>query len=246
MRRSCFVFAAMFVTCAAGAVSAQTDPLSPLQIAVACAPPPSNDGPPPEALRIIGAQDSVPRDLFSSRDLLVIDGGTNAGVELGHEFFIRRTITFGNKVPRGAKTLGWVRVVAVNDSTAIAIVNHACGGIGIGDYLEPFEAPVVSADFEKDEAPGQPDFSNLGHVVAGSEDRMAVGAGDFVLIDWGQAQGLTVGSRVAIYRDLGVNGLPLASIGEGVVVSTSSTMALTRLTRTRDAVYGGDFIAVRK
>ena len=76
--------------------------------------------PPAEALRIIGSQDAMPRSLFGDRDLLVISGGTSAGVQLGQQFFIRRTMTFGgNKISRGAKTLGWLRVVAVNESTAI-------------------------------------------------------------------------------------------------------------------------------
>ena len=43
-----------------------------------------------------------------------------------------------------------------------------------------------------------------------------------MLIDWGQEQGLTPGARFAIYRDVGVAGVPLASVGEGVVISTSS------------------------
>jgi hypothetical protein len=168
-------------------------------------------------------------------------------VQLGQQFFVRRTVHFGaSRQGRGTKTLGWVRVVAVNESTAIASVDHVCGGIVLGDYLEPFVAPVLPADVDRDETPGQPDFTTLGHIVVGDEDRTTVGAGDFVLIDWGSQQGLTAGARFAIYRDVGVDGLPLASVGEGVVISVGSAMALTRLTRTRDAVFSGDYIALRK
>lgn len=243
-----FVFAAIFVTCAAGSAFAQVDrPLSPLALAVACAPPPTFDAPEAPLLRIIGSQDSVARSLFGDRDLLVIGGGTSAGVQLGQQFFIRRAITHGTSpIAHGARTLGWLRVVAVNQTTAIAIVDHLCNAIVTTDYLEPFVEPVVSADFERDETPGQPDFSNLGHIVAGNEGRMTVGVGDFALIDWGQAQGLEPGARFAIYRDIRVTGMPLASVGEGVVVSTSHKMALTRVTRARDAVYSGDYIALRK
>lgn len=249
MRYSTLVLAAMLVTGAAGVASAQPGEaaMSPLAIAVACAPPPSLDGAPPHALRIIGAQDSMPRRLFGNRDLLVISGGTTAGLQLGQQFFVRRTMTFGgNRVSRGAKTLGWVRVVAVNESTAIGLVDHICGGIVLDDYLEPFVAPQVSADFEKDETRGQPDFSTLGRIVVGNEDRAAVGPGEYALIDWGTNQGLAAGARFSIYRDVGVNRLPLASVGEGVVISTSATMALTRVTRARDAVYAGDYIALRR
>lgn len=248
MRRSHLILAAMFVTCAASAAYAQTgDTLSPLEMAVACAPPPSSDNAPADALRIIGSQDAVPRSLFGNRDLLVIGGGTSAGVQLGQQFFVRRTIHFGaSQRGRGTKTLGWVRVVAVNESTAIATVDHVCGGMVVGDYLGPFVAPVLPANIERDEAPGQPDFTTLRHIVVGNEDRTSVGAGDFVLIDWGTEQGLTAGARFAIYRDVGVSGLPLASVGEGVVISTGSAMALTRITRSRDAVFSGDYVALRR
>ena len=55
-----------------------------------------------------------------------------------------------------------------------------------------------------------------------------------------------MGARFAISRDVRVGGLPLASVGEGVVISTGSAMALTRITRARDAVFSGDYIALRR
>jgi hypothetical protein len=249
MRRGTLVIAAIFLTCTATAARAQPagDGLSPFAIAVACAPPPSFDDVPSHALRVLGSQDSMPRALFGNRDLLVVSGGTAAGVQLGQEFFIRRQIRSGGRwAQRGAMTLGWLRVVAVNDTSAVGLVDHVCSGIVADDYLEPFAIPDVSAAFEKNETAGEPDFGVLGHIVAGNENRETVGTGDLVLIDWGQDQGLTPGSRFAIYRDVGVGRLPLASIGEGVVISTSGKMALTRVTRARDVVYSGDYIALRK
>jgi hypothetical protein len=249
MQRSALVLATLLVACAAGSADAQSvsGTLSSAAIAVACAPPPSLDPAPADALRIVGSQDGVPRSLFGDRDLLVLSGGTSAGLQIGQQFFIRRTLTFGgNKISRGAKTLGWVRIVAVNDSTAIGSVDHVCGAILTGDYLEPFVLLEAPAATERDETPGQPDFTTLGHIMAGNEDRAMVGPGDFALIDWGQNQGLMPGSRFAIYRDVGIAGLPLASIGEGVVISAGSAMALTRVTRASDAVYSGDYIALRR
>ena len=246
MRRSCPLLAALFIAFSAAVASAQPGdvPLSPLEIATACAPPPSLDDAPPHALRIIGSQDTTPRALFGDRDLLVINGGTSAGVQLGQQFFIRRTMTFGgNRVSRGAKTLGWMRVVAVNESTAIALIDHVCGGIVINDYLAPFVVPQIPSAAESNETAGQPDFNALGHIVVGNEDRQTVAGGDFVLIDWGRAPAPAAGARFGIYRDVGVNGVPLASVGEGVVISVGSNMALTRVTRARDAAISGDVVA---
>ncbi len=245
----------------AGVAGAQIEStaFSPLQVAVACAPPPSVEGPPSNPLHVVGAQDTVPRALFGARDLLVIDGGTSSGVLLGQRFFVRRGNRFGAGDPartRGARTLGWIRVVAVNESTAIATVDHICAAIVKMDYLEPFVAPVLPAGADRDETPGEPDFTSLGRVLTGNEDRSTGGAGDFMLIDRGSDQGVMPGSRFAVYRDIGSAAMyrdgggavavPLASVGEAIVITTSATIALTRITRARDAVITGDYVVPRK
>jgi hypothetical protein len=40
--------------------------------------------------------------------------------------------------------------------------------------------------------------------------------------------------------------MPLASVGEAVVLSTGKTLALTKITRARDAVLSGDYVAPRR
>jgi len=250
MRSGTFVLTAAFVTLMAGAVGAQTDtPLTPTQIAIGCAPRPSLDGPPHDARHVIGGQDTVPKSVFGNRDLLVVDGGTQAGIQLGQQFFVRRQSRYAMPgYVRGhmATTEGWIRIVAVNESTAIATVDRACGVITAGDFLEPFVIPVAPPDAGRDERVGEPDFTTLARVVVGNEDRRSAAPGDFVLIDPGDQHGLTAGARFAIYRDVGINGMPLASIGDGIVIATGNSVALTRITRARDAVISGDYVAIRK
>jgi len=151
------LLAAAFVLVAAmdGAAQAPAE-LSQLEIAVACAPPPTFDLP-GEPLRIIGAQDTIPRSEYGTRDLLVVSGGTAAGVQLGQQFYVRRANRFGldsTAQRRGSKTGGWIRIVAVNESTAIASFEHICNTVGQGDYLEPFVTPVIPSGADRDEAPG--------------------------------------------------------------------------------------------
>jgi hypothetical protein len=223
--------------------------LSPLETAVACAAPLTTDNPAADTPRIIGAQDTTARALYGPRDLLVVSAGTGSGLQLGQQFFVRRANRFGSPHDRrwqGARTLGWVRLVAVNDSTAIAAVDHGCDVISEGDYLEPFTAPVVPADVERDVPAGDPDFTAIGRVLAGLEDRQSAGPGGFVIIDRGTDQGVTAGARFAIYRDIGSAGMPLAAVGEAVVLSTGKTLALTKITRSRDAVLSGDYVAPRR
>jgi hypothetical protein len=246
MRRSSFVLAAIVLLSAAVAASAQTgSTLSSLEVLTACAPPLTTDGPHP--LRIVGSQDTTPRSLFGNRDLLVVGGGTGAGVQVGQQYFVRRDEPLApSGLDRGAKTLGWVSIVAVNETTAIAIVDQVCNGILVTDYLEPFAPPALPADAGRTDTPGQPDFAALARIVRGTEDRMTLGGGDFALIDWGAERGLMPGTRFAIYRDVGFRGLPMVSVGEGVVISTGHETALTRITRARDAVFGGDYVVIRR
>jgi hypothetical protein len=261
MRRTRVVVTAGIVTAWLGATtSAQTQPgvtseLSPLQVAVACAPPASMSGEPAHALHVIGAQDTTSRQLLGARDLLIVGGGTKAGVQLGQTFFVRREMRFGTaygvrsskqRAAPGARTVAWIRIVAVNDSTAIALVEGGCGDILTDDYLEPFVAPVIPDGADRDVTSGEPDFTSLGRVLAGNEDRTVAGAGDFMLIDRGSAQGAAPGARYAVYRDVKASGLPLASIGELVVISTGPDTSLARITRARDAVFTGDYIAQRR
>jgi hypothetical protein len=241
----------MLAALAARPVAAQTEtaPLSTMETAVACAGPMLAEAPSPRALRVIGAQDSSPRALYGPRDLLVIGGGSGAGLQLGQQFFVRRANRFGAPPDRrwqGVRTLGWIRVVAINDSTAIASIDHICDAIAQGDYLEPYVAPVVPADSEGDSPVGDPDFGALGRVLSAADDRQSAAAGEFVLIDRGTDQGVKPGERYAIYRDVGAAGLPLAAVGETVVLTVGKSMALTRITLARDAIMRGDYVAPRR
>jgi len=127
MRSSIVVVATVVLAVTSGVCSAQTDrQFTPLELAAGCAPPPTLDGVPNGAPRVIGSQDTVPRRLFGSRDLLVVDAGTKGGMELGQQFFVRRQSRYAmapDAKGRSATTVGWVRVVAVNESTSIAVVS---------------------------------------------------------------------------------------------------------------------------
>ena len=250
MRSVNFVLAAALVAASAGVSSAQPDrTFTPLELAAGCAPPATLSGTPANAPRVIGSQDTTAKRLFGSRDLLVVDAGTKGGLELGQQFFVRRPSRFGmgyDGRARGATTVGWVRVVAVNESTAIATVDQACGGIIAGDYLEKFAAPVLPANADRDDRSGEPDFAEMARVVIGNEDRLSVGIGDFTLIDRGSDKGLTPGVRFSVYRDVRVPGMPLANVGEGIVIATGEGVSVTRITGARDAVVSGDYVAIRK
>ncbi len=261
-----FALVALLSLAAAPARAADVPDLSPLQMAAACAPPPTTAPPPAGALRIAGAHAPEPHAQFGRSDLVVIDGGSDRGVAVDARYFVRRAISFGSagslvpgasaSAPRPIHTAGWVRVVAVNDRTAIAAVEHACGAIEQGDFLESFAAPALPPGADRDDTSAAPDFSVRSRLLFGDMDKLTGGPGDFMMIDRGAGAGVTPGTRFAVYRDINPEApglypaaaqpLPLAPIGELIAVSVGPEMTVVRITAARDALRRGDLAVQRK
>jgi hypothetical protein len=226
----------------------QTPEMSGAQLAQACAPPPTVSVTPASSVHLVGGQDTVDRWLYGTGELVVLSGGADAGLSIDQRYFLRRPVLFGgygvdmSKVLTMAQTSGWVRIVAVNSGTAIARVEMACTGVLAGDYIEPFAEPEP---VDEHAAVGEADFSSLGRVLFGQRESWIGGPGDFMMIDRGRNQGATPGARFAIYRNLRVPGLPLVSVGEGIVVSASEGRAMMKILSSRSAVESGDFVARR-
>jgi hypothetical protein len=123
MRLLCrVVLPAALVTSVAGPAGARTQAqttgapaavMTPLEIAVDCAPMPTLETPTGKVLRVIGAHDVVARSEFGNGDMLVLDGGSGAGVQPGQQYYVRHANRFGmydsTKPPhQGARTGGWV------------------------------------------------------------------------------------------------------------------------------------------
>ena len=235
-----FAVAFAFMTSTAAAQNA-------LQLAAGCAPRAAALPPPIDALRLIGLQDSVARQLAGPGDLVIIGGGRARGVALGQQFFVRRPTRGANR--RGlhaVTTSGWIRVVAVDDTTAIALVDFACDGLLTGDRLEAYVAPALPPDTNRTDTQGELDFSAPGRLLFGDNERTAGATGDFMVTDIGETRGAAPGMRFAIYRNVNVPGLPLAVVGEAIVVFADPETSVVRLTRTRDAIYSGDLLIPRR
>jgi hypothetical protein len=251
-RWACVVAALMWsVPFVASAAHAQStaDVASSVRAALACAPPAEVEVPALDAPRVLGTPDAVGQLTYSARDLIVVGSGTEAGLQLGQQFFIRRPIRFGGSSsapPVGTATVGWLRIVAVNESTAIASVDHTCDAILQYDYLVPYVEPALPPDDGRDAAEGELDFSSLSHVVGGTDSRQTGSAGDFMIMDRGSDQGLVLGARFAIYRAPRLRTIPLVAIGEATVMRMGATRSIVRITQTRDVVLSGDYLVPRK
>jgi hypothetical protein len=222
-----------------------TDPQT---LALACAPS-LVAGAPVTPMHVTGGQSTLKRVSHAPGDLVTINAGSANGIEIGQEYYVRRlqrdkgTAT-GRKMPTVVRTVGWLRVWAVDrPDMALATVTHACETIDIGDYLEPFslpQMPVVSTGHLK------PEKDNYGRIMVGVDRRQAFAKGDFFVLDRGSAQGITPGSRFVVFRDRLQHQNFLFDLGEAVAVDVKETSATLQVTLSRDALFVGDYVAMRK
>lgn len=230
---------------------------------IACAPslaPEKRDKNSDPPLRIIGVQDPAIREMFGPGDTLVINAGSNAGLQAGQRFFVRRVIpavTMTGPTPRATlHTVGWVQVLGVDTMLSTVTVVHACDGILFDDYLEPYVAPMIAAQ----PMPGSmPQYENMGHIVTGIEGLFNVAPGYVTMIDRGSNSGVVLGQRYIVFRSkrnesmdqtgrskafvAAASNPPLVQVGEVLVIAVRPEDATVRVVSSRDAISNGDLIA---
>jgi hypothetical protein len=203
----------------------------------------------PDAPKIIAVQDGNAslRTAFADPDVLTLDRGTAAGVQVGQQFFVRR-VTKGPtrqeitpRTPGALHTAAWITVTAADERYALAKVVRACDVIRPGDHLEPFAAPVLPTALGPNGTPGYPDMAKI---MFGTDLRQSFGNGDMFAIDRGSSKGLSAGTRVVFYRDIRRGG-PLVEVGEGVAVAVTADTATVAATTVKDSLRSGDWVAIR-
>jgi hypothetical protein len=228
---------------------------------IACAPTLTTQ--PAGGLHVVGSQDAVIKNMLGPGDILVVSGGSNEGLQPGQQFFVRRNVlTFGKKGPTPLQpvtvhTAGWVQILGVDTAVATATVVHACDGILLDDYLEPFTPPMIAARV----VPGNtPQYANMGHILAGDEAFENVAYTSHTInIDRGSDSGVVLGQRYLVFRDKrgmlnespeyskayrgSAHQLPLVEVGEVVVVAVRPDYSTVEVVMAKDAISGGDFIA---
>ena len=190
-------------------------------------------------LTLLGSQDGTTRFYYGPRDTLVIGGGSERGVQVGQEFFVRR-VSSGPLVLRPIlETVGWVRITAVDRAAAIAQVVEMCDGIKLGDFLHPATWP----DLPPIAPAGEPDYAAYGTILYAPDTRGTIGTREYVVIDIGAAHGLAAGQQLTVFRAaLGDFG-PVTEIAQALAVLVEDDHATVRLTSARNAVQLGDRIA---
>jgi hypothetical protein len=188
-------------------------------------------------------------DMFTG-DIVYLNGGSKQGLTAGSLFTIvgpERPVVhpvtaelFGSFY----QYRGRVRVLSVQEDTAIAEIVHSCDAVLVGDRLRPYEPepvplgritpmrPVnlpVAADKLKD-APA---------IIYSRDEIISLGQDHVVFIDRGSDQNVTPGDVFTIYR-ANDRGLPPLLLGELAVLSVAKRSAMAKITESRYTIFLGD------
>ena len=214
---------------------------------LACAPGLTHEAP-PTPLRITGSQESVVHRSFAPGDLIVVNAGTDNGIDVGQEYFARRTVPLEHRPisrdnPTTIRTSGWIRIYAVDREMSLATITFVCDSVELNDYLEPFvpsDIPDISTNLQEAQR------GNYGHILTGSDNRTIFGNRDYFIVDRGSDHGVTVGAQFVVYRDKRQPDTFLFELGEAVAVEVKPDTSTLRATLSRDAFMSGDYVALRK
>jgi hypothetical protein len=183
-------------------------------------------------------------------DIVYLSGGARQGLAPGSVFTIvageRPVVHPVTAMAFGSfyKYVGRLRVLSVQEDTAIAEIVHSCDPVQLGDRLRPFEPepvplgrhtpmrPVnmpVAADKLKD-APA---------IIFSRDEIISLGQDHVVFIDRGSDQNVTPGDVFTIYRS-NEHGLPPLLLGELAVLSVQKRSATAKITESRYTIFLGD------
>ena len=198
---------------------------------------------------IFGTVDTVKFKLTAG-DIVYLDGGRAAGLSPGMQF----TAVAPGKVilhpisqdPLGRQYnyTGRVRVLSVQDDSAIAEIVQSCDGITVGMLLKAFEPePIPLARRGQVRPISQPTsaeaLTSAPVIVSSPVDLVSLGQDHVVFIDRGEEDEVLPGDIFTIYRMNRATQPPVV-LGEVAVLSVRAHTAVAKILESRYPVYVGD------
>jgi LysM domain len=189
-------------------------------------------------------------------DIVYVDGGRRAGLTPG---MVLTAINVSHKVihPVTGKVVGRlyqytgrVRILSVQEETAIAEISAACDPVLVGSRLTPFEPePVPLARRTVMRPPTMPSpaasLADAPVILGARDDLVAMAEDHVVFIDRGLDDQVTPGDVFTIYRLHPKPGMPPVIVGELAVLSVHPHSSVAKIIATRHTVYAGDLLELK-
>ncbi|MGD9905806.1 MAG: carboxypeptidase-like regulatory domain-containing protein [Vicinamibacterales bacterium] len=197
---------------------------------------------------LVAHRDEPGRRLYGRGDVLVLDVGTDIGLETGQNLVVRRRFHAGDRGRKASQTLsgeqtaGLIQIVETAATTSVAVVVYTCGELFAGDSVEPFDAlPMWTAQGLR-----SPQYDDPAHVILGEHGQTLGAPRQLMVIDRGAAQGAARGQRLTIFRrSLGERG-PVIQVADAIIIAVRPESATIRIERASDAVTVGDLVALHR
>jgi len=165
--------------------------------------------------RVISGEQSNSKLIFSTRDLVYLNRGSNQGVRVGDRYSTFRPETdptevqwfkWQDKLARAMGTFyrdtGQVKIVHVQPNVSTAVVIFSCDYLQRGDYIRPWQErpapPYKPAETFDRFAPVS--GKSVGMVVVGKDFSQSYGRFSTVYVNLGTNQGSHTGDYMRIFR----------------------------------------------
>ncbi len=187
---------------------------------------------------------------LSTGDLIYLDGGSERGLAPGQLFTVVEPGSevihpvSGRLYGRFYRYAGRVRVLSVQERTAIAEIVHACDPVRVGARLVPFQAEPVPLGRRTAMRPvNYPTeaarLADAPTIIWSKDDIVSLGEDHVVFIDRGADADVTPGDVYTIYR-LNRPGLPPVVLGELAILSVHPKSSVAKIVRSRYEIFVGD------
>ena len=164
----------------------------------------------PPGLMIGDSEDGAKR-VLGEGDVVFLNHGLDARLAAGDEFTVlaREGIVthpiFDEVVGESVRMVGRLRVIALQESSATAMIVQSCDAVSVGMDLVPFQeiAAPIATPVEFRQYGVQLDTGSAGYIVDGLMGRESLAEGDIVNIDLGADRGLRPGDVLTVFREWG-------------------------------------------
>jgi hypothetical protein len=203
---------------------------------------------------IAAAEYEDSRRMYGVGDIVYSDVGAREGLMVGQEFWAIRPAhlvyqagSITDIIGRFYNTPARLKVVCVQETTAILEITESCEPAILGDLLIPFEPipiPLVraSAPFTQCDAPSG---KVTGRIVEVKDRATPVGTDSVVFLDLGEQDGLYPGDFLTVFRARNDSGTIRTLLGEVAVLWTKGRTCVAKVTSMVDYMGAGDFVEMK-
>lgn len=203
---------------------------------------------------IVSAEKDKSQTFFMKGDIVYLDIGAEDGVRAGAELTVvrprlaaNRWGLVGNFVGRVYETPGRVRVICAQERSSIAEISYGCADAEVGDFVIPFE-PVPVPLVRRTQIVTTCDAPNgkvTGYIVETRDGETPIGTDSTVYLDLGEADGLSPGDFLTVYRASGRAKDVRTILGEASILTTRNRTSVAIITLMSDTIGVGDAVELK-